>query len=215
MTTLTLSLWLAFLAMALAATFSPGPAVLLAVSTTLTLGPRRTAYSSAGNAVGVFLVACVAVGGVGLLFKAWPPAFTVLKLAGAAYLAWLGVKQWRQAGHAGQSGQGGQGGQASAPEGSSRAAVFRRGMLVACSNPKAILFFAAVFPQFMPPGRIDIARFLLLSLTFVACTLVAHLSYVLLAASAGARILSGRRMALLQRGTGLLFIGLALALAFN
>lgn len=212
MTTLTFSLWLAFLAMALAATFSPGPAVLLAVSTTLTLGARRTAYSSAGNAVGVFLVSCVAVAGVGLLFQAWPPAFTILKLAGAGYLAWLGVKQWRQAGNFGQSGQSGQ---ASAPAGSSRAAVFRRGMLVACSNPKAILFFAAVFPQFMPPGRIDIARFLLLSLTFVACTLVAHLSYVLLAATAGARVLSGRRMALLQRGTGVLFIALALALVFK
>lgn len=212
MTTLTFSLWLAFLAMALAATFSPGPAVLLAVSTTLTLGARRTAYSSAGNAVGVFLVSCVAVAGVGLLFQAWPPAFTILKLAGAGYLAWLGVKQWRQAGHSGQSVQSGQG---SAPAGSSRAAVFRRGMLVACSNPKAILFFAAVFPQFMPPGRIDIARFLLLSLTFVACTLVAHVSYVLLAATAGARVLSGRRMALLQRGTGVLFIALALALVFN
>lgn len=206
---MTLSLWLAFLAMALAATFSPGPAVLLAVSTTLTLGPRRTAYSSAGNAVGVFLVSCVAVGGMGLLFRAWPQAFTALKLAGAAYLAWLGVKQWRQAGRAGQ------GALASAPEGASRAAVFRRGMLVACSNPKAILFFAAVFPQFMPPGRIDIMRFLLLSLTFVGCTLIAHLSYVLLAATAGARVLSGRRMQLMQRATGLLFIALAIALVWN
>ena len=208
MTTMTLSLWLAFLAMALAATFSPGPAVLLAVSTTLTLGARRTAYSSAGNAVGVFLVSCVAVGGMGRLLRAWPQAFTALKLAGAAYLAWLGIRQWRQAGRAAQ------GGLASAPEGASRAAVFRRGLLVACSNPKAILFFAAVFPQFMPPGRVDIPRFLLLSLTFVASSLAAHLSYVLLAATAGARMLSGRRMLLLQRGTGLLFI-LAAALAFN
>lgn len=212
MTTLTLSLWLAFLAMALAATFSPGPAVLLAVSTTLSLGARRTAYSSVGNALGVFLVSCVAVGGVGLLFEAWPPAFTVLKLAGAAYLAWLGVKQWRQGG---QSDHAGLPGAASAPAASSRAAVFRRGLLVACSNPKAILFFAAVFPQFMPPGRVDIARFLLLSLTFVAASLVAQFSYVLLTATAGARVLSGRRMALLQRGTGLLFIGLAVSLAFT
>ncbi|MGW8393220.1 LysE family translocator [Pseudoduganella sp. HUAS MS19] len=209
MTTMTLSLWLAFLAMALAATFSPGPAVLLAVSTTLTLGARRTAYSSAGNAVGVFLVSCVAVGGLGLLFKAWPPAYSALKLAGAAYLAWLGIKQWRNAGRAGAAAL------ASEPEGSSRGAVFRRGMLVACSNPKAILFFAAVFPQFMPPGAVDVTRFLLLSLTFVACTLVAHLSYVLLAATAGARIMSGPRMAILQRGTALLFIGLAIALAFD
>ena len=208
MTTMTLSLWLAFLAMALATTFSPGPAVLLAVFTTLTLGARRTVYSSAGNAVGVFLVSCVAMGGMGLLFKAWPPAFSALKLAGAAYLAWLGVKQWR---HAGQGGAA----LASAPEGSSRGAVFRRGMLVACSNPKAILFFAAIFPQFMPPGAIDVLRFLLLSLTFVACTLVAHLSYVLLAATAGTRIISGPRMAILQRGTALLFIGLAITLAFE
>lgn len=207
MTTMTFSLWLAFLVMALAATFSPGPAVLLAVSTTLTLGARRTAYSSAGNAIGVFLVACVAVSGVGLLFEAWPPAFTVLKLAGAAYLAWLGIKQWRNAGRAGQAVM------SSAPEGSSRSAVFRRGLLVACSNPKAILFFAAVFPQFMPPGQVDIMRFLLLSLTFVACTLIAHLSYVVLAATAGARVLTGPRMEWLQRGTGLLFIFLAVALA--
>ncbi len=209
MTTMTLSLWLAFLAMALAATFSPGPAVLLAVSTTLTLGARRTAYSSAGNAVGVFLVSCVAVGGMGLLLKAWPPAFSALKLAGAAYLAWLGIKQWRNAGHVAAAAL------ASAPEGSSRGAVFRRGMLVACSNPKAILFFAAVFPQFMPPGTVDVMRFLLLSLTFVACTLVAHLSYVLLAATAGTRIMSGPRMAILQRGTAVLFIGLAVALALE
>lgn len=61
--------------------------------------------------------------------------------------------------------------------------------------------FAAIFPQFMPPGAIDVLRFLLLSLTFVACTLVAHLSYVLLAATAGTRIISGPRMAILQRGT--------------
>lgn len=208
MTTMTFSLWLAFLAMALAATFSPGPAVLLAVSTTLTLGARRTAYSSAGNAVGVFLVACVAVGGMGVLFKAWPAAFSALKLGGAAYLAWLGVKQWRNAGQVRAV-------LASAPEGSSRGAVFRRGMLVACSNPKAILFFAAVFPQFMPPGEIALARFLLLSLTFVACTLVAHLSYVLLAATAGSRIMSGPRMAILQRGTAVLFISLAILLAFE
>lgn len=204
--TTTLSLWLAFLAMALATTFSPGPAVLLAVSSTMALGPRRAAYGSAGNALGVFLVACVAVGGVGVVFTAWPPAFTVLKLAGAVYLAWLGVQQWRRAGRAGGAAS------ASAPAGSSRRQVFRRGLLVACSNPKAIVFFAAVFPQFMPPGAPALDRFLLLSLTFVGCTLLAHLSYIMLAATVGSRILHGPRMAQLQRGMALLFIGLAVAM---
>jgi homoserine/homoserine lactone efflux protein len=203
------SLWFAFLCLALAATFSPGPGVLLAISTTLTLGARRTFYSSAGNAVGVFLVSCVAVSGVGLMVQRSPLAFSALKLAGAAYLAWLGVKQWRSAGkglpnavHE----------DTAVRQASSRYEVFRRGLLVACSNPKAILFFAAVFPQFMPPGQMDARRFLLLSLTFVACMFVSHLSYVLLAATAGARLFTGGGMVRLQRGTALLFIALAIAM---
>lgn len=203
---MTLALWLTFVGVALAASFSPGPGVLLAVATTATLGARRTAFSSAGNAVGVLLVACVAMSGVGLLFQRVPLALAALKVAGAGYLAWLGLKQWRQAGQALPPNL------ASAPTAGGRWAVFRRGVLVACSNPKAILFFAAVFPQFMPPGQIDTRRFVLLSLTFVACTFVSHLSYVLLTASVGARFLSGPGMARLQRTTGLLFIVLAAAL---
>jgi homoserine/homoserine lactone efflux protein len=215
---MTLTLWLAFVGVALAASFSPGPGVLLAISTTTALGARRTAFSSAGNAVGVFLVSCVAVSGVGLLFQRSPLAFSVLKYAGAAYLAWLGVKQWRQAGKA-LSATATQAADAAklpatAPplESSSRYAVFRRGVLVACSNPKAILFFAAVFPHFMPPGPVQLGRFLLLSLTFVACTFISHLSYVLLTASAGSRFLAGQGMARLQRGTGVMFVLLAGAL---
>ena len=212
---MSLTLWLAFVGVALAASFSPGPGVLLAISTTTALGARRTAFSSAGNAVGVFLVSCVAVSGVGLLFQRSPLAFAVLKYAGAGYLAWLGIKQWRQAGKAMARGAQPEPGAplaSMAPAHTSRYAVFRRGVLVACSNPKAILFFAAVFPHFMPPGPLQLGRFLLLSLTFVACTFISHLSYVLLTASAGARFLAGRGMARVQRGTGVMFVLLAGAL---
>ena len=208
---MTFSIWFAFLCLALAASFSPGPGVLLAISTTIALGGRRTAYSSAGNAVGVFLVSCVAVSGVGLLFQRSPLAFSALKLVGAVYLAWLGVKQWRAAGK-GVRGAVVAGTDADERRAGSRYMVFRRGLLVACSNPKSILFFAAIFPQFMPAGQVDGRRFLLLSLTFVACTFVSHLSYVLLAASAGARFLGGRGMVRLQRATALLFIALAVAM---
>lgn len=200
---MTLSLWLTFLGMALAASLSPGPGVLLAISTTLTHGARRTAFSSAGNATGVFMVACVAASGVGLLLQHSLVALTALKIAGAAYLAWLGLKQWSQAQ------RGGHAALVSSPRGASRRAVFRRGMLVACSNPKAILFFAAVFPQFMPPGEAATSNFLLLSLSFVACTFISHFAYVLLVAWAGLRLFEGQLMARLQRGTGALLILLA------
>jgi threonine/homoserine/homoserine lactone efflux protein len=133
-------------------------------------------------------------------------------------LAWLGIKQWRQAGKTLSAMTAGAQPQPGVPPApmtathASRYAVFRRGVLVACSNPKAILFFAAVFPHFMPPGPVQLGRFLLLSLTFVACTFVSHLSYVLLTASAGARFLAGRGMARVQRATGVMFILLAGAL---
>jgi homoserine/homoserine lactone efflux protein len=203
---MTMSLWLSFVLVSLAATFSPGPGVLLAISTTLSLGARRTAYSSAGNAIGVFLVSCVAVSGVGLLFAHSPRAFGALKLAGAGYLIYLGVKQWRAAAGAGALELA-----TPAADGSRRALVLR-GIAVACSNPKAILFFSAIFPQFMPLEQRAVGRFFLLSMTFVVCTFVSHFSYVVLAASAGPTLFEGRGMVRLKRGMGLIFIVLGVAM---
>ncbi|WP_267874135.1 LysE family transporter [Massilia arenae] len=57
-------------------------------------------------------------------------------------------------------------------------ATFRADLLIAVSNPKAILFFTAMLPQFMPPDRIDVVRFLMLAAVFNACTLLSHLFYV-------------------------------------
>lgn len=207
---MTYATWFAFLCLALAASFSPGPGVLLAISNAVTVGARRTAYSSLGNAVGVFLVSCIAVSSIGLLFQRSPMALSMLRVVAAVYLAWLGVKQWRSAG---KGAQGAGTGTSPGTGMGSRYALFRGGLMVACSNPKAIIFFAAVFPQFLPPGQMAVHRFLLLSLTFVACTFVSHLSYVLLAAAAGTQFLSGPGMARLQRSTGLLFIVLAVGMA--
>lgn len=202
-----LSTWLAFLLVSLAATFSPGPGVLLAISTSVTLGPRRTLYSSAGNALGVFTVAVVAVTGLGLLLQTSAIAFGVLKTFGAAYLIYLGVRQWRRKAEPGHPA-------AAVPAATvtSRAGVFLRGLLVALTNPKAILFFTAVFPQFMQTSSPDPARFLLLTSTFVVCVLASHLFYVVLAARLGNGMLGAARMHGLNRASGLVFIGLGCAL---
>lgn len=201
-----LSNWLAFLLISLAATFTPGPAVLLAISSSVALGPRRTLYGSAGNALGVFLVALVAVTGLGLVLQTSAIAFGVLKVLGAAYLIYLGVRQWRRKPDPVQ-----QDAQAAATV-SSRSGVFLRGLLVALTNPKAILFFTAVFPQFMQSGSLDPARFMLLTSTFVACVLISHMFYVLLAARLGSRFTGPARMRNVNRASGLVFMGLGCAL---
>ena len=89
------SAWSLFCTLSLVTAFSPGPAVLLAVSNAATLGMRRAFFSSAGNAVGVFLVSATAMLGLGALLKTSALWFGALKLAGAAYLIYLGIRQWR------------------------------------------------------------------------------------------------------------------------
>jgi threonine/homoserine/homoserine lactone efflux protein len=212
---MTVSTWLLFLSVSLAAAFSPGPGVLMAISTASTQGARRAFYSSAGNALGVFIVATTAVAGLGLVLKTSAIAFGALKLAGAAYLVYLGIKTWRRAALD------------AAPAGTpaadavpavqrveaSRFSTFRSGLLVAVSNPKAILFFTAVFPQFMPPDHIDPVRFLLLTSTFTACTLISHFFYVACASWLKRSVKqSAARSRLAKRGTAVIFVGMGGAL---
>jgi len=208
---MTLSTWLLFLSVSLAAAFSPGPGVLMAISTAATQGARRALYSSLGNALGVFIVATTAVAGLGLVLKTSALAFGALKVAGAAYLIYLGVKTWRQASAAPVQAD------ESAPQApvaqASRFNTFRSGLLVAVSNPKAILFFTAVFPQFMPPDHIDPTRFLLLTSTFTACTLLSHFFYVACASWMKRKVRqSAARSRFTKRTTGALFIGMGGAL---
>ena len=198
-----MSNWLTFLFVSLAATFSPGPGVLLAISTSFSLGPRRTLYSSAGNALGVFIVATIAVTSVGMLLHTSVLAFVILKTLGAGYLVYLGVRQWLPKAKQVQIGL-------ATPSSSiaSRSGVFSRGLLVALTNPKAILFFTAIFPQFMPDSGVEPVRFLLLTSTFVVCVLVSHLCYILLAARLGGGGVNPNTARLINRVSGVLFIGL-------
>ncbi|MES2739768.1 MAG: LysE family translocator [Pseudomonadota bacterium] len=194
-----LSTWLAFLVVSLATAFSPGPGVMLALSTSGSAGPRRILYSSAGNGLGVFAVATVAVTGLGLLLQTSAIAFGMLKAAGAGYLIYLGLRQWFRKPAAPAA--------AVLPaKASGNGGLFLRGLLVALTNPKSVLFFTAIFPQFMPGPRLDAARFFLLTSTFVACTLLAHVVYVALAVKLGKGMrLAGRRRALDLVG-GLIFV---------
>ena len=86
--------WLVFCGVTLLVAFTPGPAVLLAVSNSMSVGPRRAMISSLGNATGLFMVSAAAMAGLGVVLSTSAYAFMLLKLAGAAYLIYLGIKQW-------------------------------------------------------------------------------------------------------------------------
>lgn len=202
-----LSTWTTFLLASLAATFSPGPGVMTAISTATVAGPARAFFSSAGNASGIFLIAGAAMSGAGLLLQSSPLAFGILKAVGAVYLAYLGVRQWRSVGMSGAAAPGVQRAQVS-----TRLAAFRRGLLVALSNPKALVFFTAVFPQFMGAPGVGVARFLMLVSTFLICTFISHGFYVGLVAYGGPAVLGAAGMRILGRASALVLMALGGAL---
>ncbi|AMC34277.1 LysE family translocator [Janthinobacterium sp. B9-8] len=200
-----LSNWFVFCGVALLVTFTPGPGVLLAISNSLTIGPWRSMISSLGNMVGLFIVSGVTMAGMGVVLATSAIAFTALKLSGAAYLIYLGIKQWRSKASLFSDTQS----QASSLSGWR---LFCQGLTVALTNPKAILFFAALFPQFIKQDAPVLTQFTVLTTTFAACALISHAFYVLLARSLKSQFANPRRMQLFNYVSGGLFVVLGLSL---
>ena len=156
----------ALASLVLAAT--PGPGVLYIVTRTLSQGRRAGLASIAGVALGNLGNALGASLGLAALLAVSTLAFDVVRYAGAAYLAWLGIKALRSPAPRGE---------ATAAPVASPARILRDGIFVSLLNPKTALFFAAFLPQFIDPAGSAIAQSVLLGVAFVviaACTDVVY-----------------------------------------
>jgi homoserine/homoserine lactone efflux protein len=201
------AIWLSFLSISLITAFSPGPAILLAMSNA-GQGAGKAMLSSTGNALGIFLVSGAAMIGLGALLRTSLLLFTALKIAGALYLIYLGIKQWRGAGKAAPTTSQQPAGSAT----SNATQLFREGLLVALTNPKSIIFFTALFPQFIQTNAPIVPQFFVLTFTFVGCSLLSHATFVFIARRASARLTAGKKLRALQRASGALFMSLGVAL---
>jgi threonine/homoserine/homoserine lactone efflux protein len=141
-----------FLAAALLVALTPGPGILYVAARTLAGGRSEGLASSFGTGVGGFVHVIAAAIGVSALVMASAEAFTGLKIAGAVYLIWLGIKTWRQAGILNPI--------ATKATGVGRA--FREGIVVEALNPKTAAFFLAFVPQFVDPSANIALQFIVL-----------------------------------------------------
>jgi threonine/homoserine/homoserine lactone efflux protein len=200
----------AFAAAALVLIVIPGPGVLFVIGRALAHGRRTALLSVAGHAAGNWVVAvCVALG-VGTIVERSAAIFTAVRLAGAAYLVWLGIQAFRKRDSLAQVLD-----SAAAPRGDVRAA--REGLVVGVTNPKAVILFAAVLPQFVdrPAGHVP-AQMLVLSAVSIAIGLASDSCWGLAASTVRSWFTrSPRRLGLVGGAGGLAMIGLGLTLALT
>jgi threonine/homoserine/homoserine lactone efflux protein len=189
-------------------TLIPGPTVLFVVGRSLSLGRRAGLWSVVGNTLGL-LPAIVAVAlGVGTLVAGSAVAFTAVKVVGATYLVYLGVQAFRHRGVEAAE-------VTTAPRSTLR--IVRDGFVVGFSNPKALVFLAAVLPQFVNPGAGGVSgQLFALGLIFMAVALVSDGGYAYAAGTARTWFSTNpRRLSRMQGTGGLMMIGLGGSLAFT
>ena len=165
-----LDLWLIYLAAALGLSLTPGPNGLLSLTHGAQYGLRRTVATVLGGVTGFLLLIGASLAGLGALLAASEAAFTAMKWLGAAYLVYLGIRLWRA-----PSAFPAESEPLEKPRNTGPLALYRTGFLVAVSNPKALIFFAAFLPQFMQPGMPIWQQFLILGGTFAGVDLVYEL----------------------------------------
>lgn len=195
-----------FLAAALAIALSPGPAIFYVAARTLAGGRGEGLASSFGTGLGGLVHVTAGAIGVSALVLASAEAFTILKLAGAIYLVWLGIKTFRESGVAIDT----------KVEATGARRAFREGIVVEALNPKTAAFFLAFLPQFVDPSAGPVwLQFLLLGLVSVALNTAVDIVVTMLAARArSAAIARPTLLRRLRQSAGLAIAGLGLSLFF-
>ena len=196
--------WVALSALIIA---TPGPDTALIIRNALAGGPRASTMSALGVAVGILAWAGAATLGVGVLLERSSTAFTILKLAGAAYLLYLGARSLlsKPREDATAAGSGSTLGDRSA---------WGQGLVSNLLNPKTGAFFVTVMPQFTVPGDPAI-RLVLMVAAFEVMLLLWLVAYGHVVSRLGRSGLGSRVRTLMTKVTGVVLIGLGARLAFE
>jgi threonine/homoserine/homoserine lactone efflux protein len=199
--------WFLYFAAVLVLTVTPGPTVLLCISTAVQQGVKAALISALGSTTAIVGLMMLSMAGLGTVLAASESLFTALKWLGAAYLAYLGLRALlsKETDLVVSDDAGLGAGQAKA-QGLRASALFRRGLLVGASNPKALLFFGALFPQFIEPAAPHAPQFVVMGLTFVVLELFWLLVYACTAARAKRWLQQPRRALAFNRATGAVFL---------
>jgi homoserine/homoserine lactone efflux protein len=196
---------LLFAATELLLSMSPGPAVLLVVSQGMRRGFRTASQGAAGILTGNAIYFALSAAGLGALLLASKRVFNVIQIAGAVYLALVGIKMLVTPGGSETNEK-----REEDPSGRTFGRAFAQGLMTQLANPKAIVFFTALLPQFVDAGRAVAPQFLILGTISIAVELPVLLAYGF-AADRG-RAFYGNHVALVEQLAGACLIAAAVKL---
>ena len=200
-----LAVWLTYLLATTILSITPGPGVFSSISSGLHHGFRLGLWNGVGmQAANLVYVAVVALG-LGAILLASETLFSIVKWLGVIYLIYLGVVTWRAKPIGFEDSR----------DDSAHGAreIFVRGFLVNITNPKGIIFFAAIFPQFIDVARPLLAQYLILGATTFVTDLAIMMGYTALAAKAFAVMREPDHLRWVNRGLGGMFVAAGVALA--
>ncbi len=187
---------------------SPGAAILLAINTAMSQGIKVLFVQTVGNILGLFVLSCIAILGVGAVLKSSTLFYTVFKVVGAVYLIYLGVLQILNK-HT----------KLNLSKEQKRRKIsfqkaFKRGFLIAVTNPKPILFFGAVFPLFIEKDGNVVLQFFIMTLTFMTISFFSLMFYGYISKSAKAWFFDERKLRFFYKISGGLFVAMGIGLVF-
>ena len=205
---MTIQSWLMYLTLVIVATATPGPAVLFIMTNSTLHGWRKAAFAALGNIFGLFCLGMIAVTGLGTILNTSEIIFNIIKYAGAAYLIYLGLKLIFQKSFDFNAMKN----QLNSTDVSSQK-IFFQAFGVAMSNPKAIVFLTALFPQFLDINEALIPQFSMLIATLMIFSFSFLMFYALLAHNVKTWLFKPNRIKAVNRTSGSIFIGFGVLLA--
>ena len=184
---------------------SPGPAVFLALHNGMTQDMKTVSISSFANICGLFLLSAVSISGLGAILSTSATLFMGVKIIGALYLVYLGIKQFKQAKSLKIK-------EEHTQKQESKKYYFTESFILALSNPKPIIFFIALFPQFLNLEANIMPQFFIMTGLFMFFSFLSLCAYGYLAKKARHLFLNKQKMTWFHRITGGIFIGMGITL---
>ena len=201
--------YLVFVAISGVFLLSPGPSVLLSINNGAKYGAKLSAIGVLGNVVAFQVLIILSALGLGAVLTASGEFFNVLKVLGAIYLIYLGVKIWFAPISNSLNGK------TIAKENTTPFTLFKQAFFVTSSNPKALVYVSALLPQFINTEQALLPQVVTLALTSAVVQFVIFMSYAVLASRAKDLLKNSKNRKIFNRFSGVTFVGFGVALGLS